>query len=71
MEVDMPANTAEVHVMTTRFCLRREMGACLKTADADKLPKTLFLRPIKEGVRTMRLQFDCANCQMKIYALQN
>lgn len=69
MEVDMPSANKEAHVMTTRFCLRREMGACLKTADADKLPTSLFLRPTKDGVRTMRLQFDCANCQMQIYAL--
>ena len=62
---------AEVHVMTTRYCLRRELGACLKTADAGRLPRTLVLRPAKGApdIRPMRLTFDCANCRMLVHAL--
>jgi len=69
MEVNMPAATSEVHVMTTRFCLRREMGACLKTADAKKLPAKLYLRPTNPAIRSMRIDCDCAACQMRLTAL--
>jgi putative protease len=69
IEVNMPASSAEVHVMTTRFCLRREMGACLKTADAKKLPTKLYLRPTNTATRTMRIDCDCAACQMRLTAL--
>jgi putative protease len=66
MEVNMPAAGVETRVMTTRFCLRREMGACLKSKDAGKLPATLILRPVNTAMRPMRLHFDCANCQMHL-----
>jgi putative protease len=66
MEVNMPAAGVETRVMTTRFCLRREMGACLKSKDAGKLPATLILRPVNSAGRPMRLHFDCANCQMHL-----
>lgn len=68
MEIDLPGSDEDVHVMTTRFCLRREMGACLKTPDAGRLPRTLFLRPVNPAVRTMRLDFDCARCRMRVIA---
>jgi putative protease len=67
LEVNMPSSPDNVHVMTTRFCLRREMGACLKTPNGKKLPAQLFLHPNKDGVRNMRLVFDCAACQMRLY----
>jgi putative protease len=50
-------------VMETRYCLRREMGCCLKTKDARRLPNGLYL--VSEGNR-FRLEFDCANCRMKV-----
>ena len=43
--------------MTTKYCLRYELGACLKTAGATKLKEPLFLE--NNGQR-FRLQFDCA-----------
>lgn len=49
------------HLMTTKYCLRYELGACLKTAGAAKLKEPLFLE--NNGQR-FRLQFDCARCQM-------
>lgn len=70
METDMPSESEEVRVMTTRYCLRREMGACLRTAGAGKLPSTLFLRPKNSvSARTMRIDFDCAVCCMHLTAL--
>ena len=70
IEVDKNADTdGDTRVMTTRYCLRRELGACLKKADGAKLPSPLFLRPVSGRARTMRLDFDCKNCEMNIYAL--
>lgn len=51
-------------VMTCRYCLRNEIGMCLKRRDADR--SYLFLR-LADG-RRFRLDFDCKNCIMKIYA---
>lgn len=51
-------------VMTCRYCLRSEIGMCLKRRDADR--SYLFLR-LADG-RRFRLDFDCKNCIMKIYA---
>ncbi len=50
-------------VMTTRYCLRRELGACLRTPGAKKLPEPLFLRA--PGL-DLRLDFDCRNCRMHV-----
>lgn len=61
LEVLQPKN--ELIVMTTRYCLRREMGFCLKSTNAKKLPSTLF---IESGTNRFRLDFDCKNCRMKV-----
>ncbi len=52
-------------VMTTRYCLRRELGACLREKGAAKLPSPLFL---KNKAATYRLDFDCKNCRMRLIA---
>lgn len=51
-------------VMTTRYCLRRELGACLKEANARRLPAALFLR--SESLPPLALKFDCSNCVMNV-----
>lgn len=61
LEVKQPEN--ELIVMTTRYCLRREMGCCLKSPNAKKLPTPLF---IESGSNRFRLDFDCKNCRMKV-----
>lgn len=48
-------------VMTSRYCLRRELGACLCQPDAKRLKAPLSLRA--PGI-TLQLDFDCSNCQM-------
>lgn len=50
-------------VMTTRYCLRRELGACLKEKEAGKLPSPLLLTT---AAATYRLHFDCAQCRMRL-----
>jgi putative protease len=64
---DAPADIrkpeAAVRVMQTRYCLRREMGACLKTKEGSKLHSRLYLT--SEGKRFL-LDFDCRNCRMTV-----
>lgn len=52
-------------VMTTRYCLRRELGACLRSRGADRLPRELYLRS-ERLERPLKLDFDCARCQMRV-----
>ena len=55
----------ERRVMQTRYCLRRELGACLRTPQGKRLPAELALRT--DAGTTYRLEFDCARCGMNIY----
>ena len=48
-------------LMTTRYCMRREMGCCLKSANKDRLGNDITL---KSGNIQMSVEFDCKNCQM-------
>ena len=50
-------------LMTCRYCIRYELGMCSRTS---AVPEPLFLR-LADG-RRFRLQFDCKQCQMKVYA---
>lgn len=52
-------------VMTTRYCLRRELGACLRSRGADRLPRELYLHS-ERLERPLKLDFDCARCQMRV-----
>lgn len=53
----------ETQVMCTRYCLRRELGACLKTKNGSKLPSPLFLQ---NNTGKYRLDFDCGRCGMDV-----
>ncbi|MDE6485691.1 MAG: U32 family peptidase [Duncaniella sp.] len=53
-----------MHVMTTRYCIRRELGACLRSPAASKLPSDLYLE--SPGIR-LKLCPDCSKCMMNIY----
>ncbi len=55
----------DVRVMQTRYCLRRELGACLRTPAGGRLPSDLALRT--DSGATYRLEFDCRRCGMNIY----
>ncbi|MFA5418300.1 MAG: U32 family peptidase [Bacteroidales bacterium] len=51
-------------IMTTRYCLKYELGFCpSKQTAAIRLPEPLFL---KDELRSYRLEFDCRKCLMKI-----
>ncbi|MBR5087589.1 MAG: U32 family peptidase [Muribaculaceae bacterium] len=64
---EMP--TLENHpVMTTRYCLRRELGACLKEKNTkQKLPSPLFLR---NGKTLLQVNCNCSRCEMTITIAQ-
>ncbi|MBI5743960.1 MAG: U32 family peptidase [Elusimicrobia bacterium] len=55
------ADLAGKPLMTTKFCLRRQLGLCKKGKDVEPL----YLED-GEGHR-FRLEFDCAACVMKLY----
>lgn len=61
IERKLPAG--EVRVMQTRYCIRRELGACLRHGGSTKLPSPLFLRN-ESGL--YRLDFDCRCCGMDV-----
>ena len=53
-------------LMTTKYCLRYELGWCLKTKKGANYPnETLYLH--NNGHR-FRLEFDCSKCVMRILA---
>lgn len=62
LEIQSPGNTERV-VMSTRYCIRREMGYCLKDARGKEWPSPLYLQ---SGTTRMRLDFDCSRCMMRV-----
>ena len=53
--------TATTPLMHTRYCIRRQLGACLKGKKATRLPRELYL---KTGTTLLRITCDCKNCEM-------
>ena len=53
--------TAATPLMHTRYCIRRQLGACLKGKNANSLPRDLFL---KTGTTLLRVTCNCKNCEM-------
>jgi 23S rRNA 5-hydroxycytidine C2501 synthase len=52
-------------VMTTKYCLRYELDACLKEKNAKSLQEPLYL--VDENGRKLKLKFDCAACEMQVF----
>ena len=50
-------------LMHTRYCIRRQLGACLKGKNADRLPRDIFL---KTGNTHLKVNCDCRNCEMTL-----
>lgn len=61
---EMKQPSGRVQVMTTDYCLRRELGVCLKTQRGKLLPADLYLCA---PMGRLQLCLDCENCMMKIY----
>lgn len=65
--IELSASTAdnkERRVMLSRYCLRRELGCCLKTSRGSRLQEPLTLR---SGAVEMGIRFDCRRCEMSLY----
>lgn len=63
IEVSHRPITADDTLMTTRYCIRRELGCCLRQSDGQRLKGPLQLR---SHDNRFALHFDCKECQMKI-----
>ncbi len=55
--------TTSTPLMHTRYCLRRQLGACLKEKNASHLPHDLFL---KTGSTLLKVNCDCKACEMTL-----
>lgn len=66
VEVSQSASGREV--MTTRYCLRRELGCCLKDKDVPESKRKRFQGPltISSGPHKYHLEFDCRRCEMRV-----
>ncbi len=62
----------EKALMTTKYCLRYELGQCLmhkcNSQVAPDYKGDLFLR---NNDRLFRLHFDCARCEMQLFSAKN
>lgn len=56
----------ELVVMTTRYCLRRELGICLKAPEGRCVPEPLSLQSTDNKTLPMKCRFDCAQCRMHL-----
>ena len=61
---DLLPDLEGVEVMRTPYCIRREIGQCLKQGSRLKEPLTLI-----HGTEEYRLRFDCKECSMHIEKL--
>ena len=59
--LDCRTSTAGEQVIISDYCIRREIGECLK--EKSRLKGDLFL---VRGTKRYRLCFDCKKCQMKV-----
>lgn len=59
--LDLWASTVGERVMESSYCIRREIGECLKKG--SKLRDRLY---IEHGRHRYRLDFDCAKCRMSL-----
>lgn len=68
-EVSRPQG--EAVVMTSRYCLRRELGCCLKDRSVTPQRRSRYAGPltITTGPHRFRLDFDCKNCEMNVVKL--
>jgi putative protease len=53
-----------VELMRCKYCIRHELGICLKEEAGKKAGGPLFL---ENNGKKYRLQFDCKNCEMVIF----
>ncbi len=54
-------------VMTTRYCLKHQLGLCPQQGKSSRIPEPLFLEDA-EGHK-LEVRFDCARCEMELYLI--
>ena len=59
--LDLSAATVGRRVMRSAYCIRREIGECLR--EGSRLRDDLFL---VRGTKRYRLAFDCVHCEMSL-----
>lgn len=59
--LDLAPTTAGHRVMRSAYCIRREIGECLK--ERPRLKGDLWL---ERGANRYRLEFDCVRCEMSL-----
>ena len=59
--LDLTPTTAGHRVMRSAYCIRREIGECLR--ERPRLRGDLYL---EHGAHRYRLEFDCAACEMSL-----
>lgn len=59
--LDLSRSTHGHRVMRSAYCIRREIGACLR--QKTELTGNLWL---EHGTHAYRLEFDCARCEMSL-----
>lgn len=55
---------SEIPLMTTCYCIKRELGVCPKDNKKGNKEKYLYLQ---DNQNKYKVQFDCANCRNLIY----
>lgn len=66
LEIECEREVSGKAVMHTRYCLRRELGACKKCKNQSKqLPDNLYLIHGKDI--KLKVVSDCKNCEMKLF----
>lgn len=60
--LELAASTRGCRVMRSAYCIRREIGECLR--ENPRLRGDLY---IEHGAYRYRLEFDCGVCEMSIY----
>lgn len=60
-------NIAQYCIMTCRHCIRYSLGFCERSGGNKPTWKEPLFLALPDGKR-FKLQFDCRNCQMKVYA---
>lgn len=69
MEIDNTVARPNTSVMTTRHCILRENGRCLKTTPASKRDFSLPLT-LTSGKDKFKLSFDCDKCEMHLHLVE-
>lgn len=64
--LEVSGRRGELNVMTTRYCVLRQLGLCKrKTLASQRLREPLMM---KSANNAFRLEFDCRRCEMKLWS---